>query len=666
MRVKGLTLRNALIALGAALLFVTGLALIVYVTVARDRLAPLPTPTQSLVLVQTSPPLRPSATWQPTPTQTSRPPDIALGTVRDYSPGALIIVITPQKGDIEQIIVPENLEVTWSTGERASPREIVPGQTIYAEGTADPLNRLIANLIIIMRPGGQPTATPLPPTASPTPIPPATVPAHVWVGEYYANKDLSGPPVLVRQDAEIDFRWEYGSPGPNVPADRFSVRWRGTWGFEEGTYSFVAYSDDGVRLWVDDQLVIDQWQDQAPTRASGELYLRDGMHEIRVEYYENTEGAEIRVFWERTSEIELWQAAFYNNLDLSGDPALQRADQEISFDWDLNPPGPGVQADNFTARWTQTATLPEGAYRFKARADDGIRVWVDGRLLIDEWHPNQQATYVGYAWLSGEAHTIRVEYLELTGAASVHVWRERLSTFAHWKGEYFANPDLANPPHFVRDDETILFDWREGSPGFGVPVDNFSVRWTAVIPFKEGHYNFWAIADDGVRLYVDGERIIDHWVDSSAERYDGSTKLSRGNHRVVVEYYERGGQASIQVGWQWLPTITPAPSVTATPTITPTPTTGSPTPTYTATATPLPSETATPTLAVTETPTLAPSPTQTAPPTPTLTPTAELPTDTPMPTATLTPTTADTATPAPTATATETLEATPTTPSAEG
>ena len=53
-----------------------------------------------------------------------------------------------------------------------------------------------------------------------------------------------------------------------------------------------------------------------------------------------------------------------------------------------------------------------------------------------------------------------------------------------------------------------------------------------------GRHNFWAYADDGVRVYVNGRLVIDAWQDSSAERYDGTIDLDAGEHRIVVEYYE--------------------------------------------------------------------------------------------------------------------------------
>ena len=85
-----------------------------------------------------------------------------MGTVREYSSGALIIVITPIEGNVEQIIVPENLEITWVNGRRASPKDIVIGETVYAEGEIDSLGRMIAQRLVIMHETAQVTETPTP------------------------------------------------------------------------------------------------------------------------------------------------------------------------------------------------------------------------------------------------------------------------------------------------------------------------------------------------------------------------------------------------------------------------------------------------------------------------------------------------------------------------
>jgi hypothetical protein len=79
---------------------------------------------------------------------------------------------------------------------------------------------------------------------------------------------LSGDATLIRQDAAIDFDWGSGSPASGLPTDGFAVRWRGRWQLAEGAYRFYAYTDDGVRIWVDGAVIIDQWRDQNVTQVA--------------------------------------------------------------------------------------------------------------------------------------------------------------------------------------------------------------------------------------------------------------------------------------------------------------------------------------------------------------------------------------------------------------
>jgi len=93
----------------------------------------------------------------------------------------------------------------------------------------------------------------------------------------------------MRTDSLINFNWGDASPGQGVPADGFSVRWTGSVRLpRDGKYTFYTVSDDGVRLWVDDQLVIDNWTDHGETENQGQIELWGARpHLIRLEYYEN-------------------------------------------------------------------------------------------------------------------------------------------------------------------------------------------------------------------------------------------------------------------------------------------------------------------------------------------------------------------------------------------
>jgi hypothetical protein len=81
-------------------------------------------------------------------------------------------------------------------------------------------------------------------------------------------------------------------------SDRFSVRWTGQRYFHAGAYRFGLFVDDGVRLWVDGELLVDEWQPARAEYHSTVVYLDTGYHDVVVEYFEDAGEAEIRFWWE--------------------------------------------------------------------------------------------------------------------------------------------------------------------------------------------------------------------------------------------------------------------------------------------------------------------------------------------------------------------------------
>lgn len=114
-------------------------------------------------------------------------------------------------------------------------------------------------------------------------------------GEYFDNQDLQGPPTLVRTDRHIDFHFGDGSFAPNHPTDHFSIRWTGDFVPKKtGDYKFYTNSDDGVRLYLNDQRVIDDWQRHSETVNSYTAHLEAGKpYHIVLEYFEAVGGATV-------------------------------------------------------------------------------------------------------------------------------------------------------------------------------------------------------------------------------------------------------------------------------------------------------------------------------------------------------------------------------------
>ena len=123
-------------------------------------------------------------------------------------------------------------------------------------------------------------------------------------------------------------------------------------------------------------------------------------------------------------------------------------------------------------------------------------------------------------------------------------------------------------------ESSINHNWGTGSPNSRINPDTFSARYVGDFEFEEGTYEFTATADDGVRITVDNNIIIDAYYDQPPTTYTASTNLSAGSHSIKVEFYERSGGAVLIVGWEKVAGPTPPP-----PTPTPPPTPPSPTPT---------------------------------------------------------------------------------------
>jgi PA14 domain len=123
-----------------------------------------------------------------------------------------------------------------------------------------------------------------------------------------------------------------------------------------------------------------------------------------------------------------------------------------------------------------------------------------------------------------------------------------------WIAEYFNNRDLQSPPIFTQCDQKIDFYWGKQRPAANLPIDNFSVRWTRTLEFSNsGWYRFRTFTDDGVRLYIDSNKVIDIW---SAQEFAESSvlkQINQGYHQIKMEYSDWDGDAMAYLKWSLCP-----------------------------------------------------------------------------------------------------------------
>lgn len=115
-----------------------------------------------------------------------------------------------------------------------------------------------------------------------------------------------------------------------------------------------------------------------------------------------------------------WTGQYYDNNSFSGSPDITRIDSAIDFDFgDDSPIEDFIGANNFSIRWTGTQIITAGTYQFTATADDGVRVTIDGTVIIDQLGAGGLNTFQATVALSGDTHSITVEYVEQTQEAEI-------------------------------------------------------------------------------------------------------------------------------------------------------------------------------------------------------------------------------------------------------
>jgi hypothetical protein len=128
-----------------------------------------------------------------------------------------------------------------------------------------------------------------------------------------------------------------------------------------------------------------------------------------------------------------------------------------------------------------------------------------------------------------------------------------------WRAEYYNNPTLSGNPVVTQDVSRVAFDWGLWRPADGVPVDNFSARFTTSRYFDAGVYRMTVLVDDAVRLFVDGNKLLDTFDNPQpGTQYSLDVTLVAGTHSIQLDYLERTHTAYIFFDWARIETGGPA------------------------------------------------------------------------------------------------------------
>jgi len=226
--------------------------------------------------------------------------------------------------------------------------------------------------------------------------------AHGLKGEYFNNKDLQGAPVVTRIDEQINFNWFTGSPVAQLPTDNFSARWTGKIvPTVSGTYLLGARADDGVRIYIDDKLLVDDWRDNGAKTVTKPIELESGRaYKIRIEYYDRYASAEARLIWTppqlaktlRDEAIEKAKQADVVVMALGLAPTLEGEEMEVKTEGFR-----GGDRTNLNLPKVQEELLEAVA----ATGKPVVLVLLNGSALAINW-ANDHVAAIVEAWYPGE------------------------------------------------------------------------------------------------------------------------------------------------------------------------------------------------------------------------------------------------------------------------
>jgi beta-glucosidase len=212
-----------------------------------------------------------------------------------------------------------------------------------------------------------------------------------WRAEYFANMTLSGTPAFTRVEPKIDHDWVGNGPGGSVPADQFSARWTATLRpTTSGERKLEVSSDDGIRLWMDGQLLIDDWTNHAEIYHSVRVQLEAGRaYELKIEYYEDGGSAVARCGWTVDQEGRIEEAAVVAK---AADAALVFVGNSARFESEgFDRPSLDLASDQVRLIKAVAAANPRTVVVLHSGAAVLMEDWIDDiPALLQAWYPGQE------------------------------------------------------------------------------------------------------------------------------------------------------------------------------------------------------------------------------------------------------------------------------------
>jgi len=255
-----------------------------------------------------------------------------------------------------------------------------------------------------------------------------------WTATYHQGAEIFGEPVWTQSIPGNDLRlewnkmqdpiWQYVGYG-NYFSARFTREIQAPQ--QAGAYHLCVYVNDVVRLWLDrNQLVYHCECGERSCLVCRQVYLgKNPAHHLNLEYSHTLGEPYLGFYVVPAREGEPWVGAFFTNTQMSGLPLVARTAANVDFNWQqFARPDTGLHYDYFAARWQTTVELVHGQYVFHVLVDDGARLRVNGRTLIDQWEKGSAREFTATydVWGDAELAQIELDYYDEEMLAVVKLW----------------------------------------------------------------------------------------------------------------------------------------------------------------------------------------------------------------------------------------------------
>lgn len=376
------------------------------------------------------------------------------------------------------------------------------------------------------------------------------------VAQYFADQYLGAvrsntvsiaiPPTVTRTDTNVDINFGTGSPDPSVPPDFFIARWYGQ--VEPRytqPYTFYTRTDDGCRLWINGTLVVDRWQTQSLTEIASTnlLLLTAGQkYNIRMEYFEQTSSGEAHLLWSSPSQFK--------------EPIAMSQLYPQSAPFVMEPPSNVVVNPGESATFNVVAG-GTGPLSYQLLFNGTTIVASDSTpsFTLNNVQITEAGNYSIIVANSFGSTTSLVAKLTVVLPANT-------GTGTGLKAEFYSNQTTnswyTNSPTLTRIDPTVDFNFGTSSPDVSISANTFTARWWGRIQPKYSQvYTFNTRSDDGFRLWVDGQLLVDRLIPGGTNVNNYAATMPYAftadqQYDIRVDYYEGTSTAEAHLYWSSL------------------------------------------------------------------------------------------------------------------